>query len=204
MRLGHTAAEAVGPRPTGMATDGIGTLHSMPTRSFRAMESSSIRSAGVSIRRGMRMELRTLAMVTATVATVTVASVNLVTSGRDTVPGMPLVIEFLGRLDTRTALVGAASVDSAVPELSEEEVVDFAAAASAVVEVSGVVADSAAAEVDSVVAVVEAVSMEVAAEGTAVDGLDHDNVPLLTVEQIQGIDGRRSPVDVLPASMLRA
>src|SRR5579859_2177684 len=152
MRPEPTGVVSVGPRPHSTGTDGIGTLRLMPIRSSPTMESSSIRSAGGSTRRGMHMGLRTLATVTASVATVTVVSATLVTSGRDTDRDTPLVVAPLGRLDTRTALVEAVSADSAVRELSVAGVADSAEAASAVVEAS------VAAVADSMVA--EAVSME--------------------------------------------
>jgi hypothetical protein len=60
----------------------------------------------------MRMGLRTLATVTASVATVRVVSGTLVTSGRDTGRDTPLVVAPLGRLDTRITLVEAVSADS--------------------------------------------------------------------------------------------
>jgi hypothetical protein len=73
----------------GTATDGIGTPGLMPILSFRATESSTTRSAGVSTRRGSRLTLLTLVMASAMVATaVTTAmavSATTVASGRDTV-----------------------------------------------------------------------------------------------------------------------
>jgi hypothetical protein len=140
----------------------------MPIRSSPTTESSSIRSAGGSTRRGMHMGLRTLATVTASVATVTVVSATLVTSDRDTDRDTPLVVALLGRSDTRTALVEAVSADLAVRELSVAAVADSAEAALAVEEASvAAVADSVVA--DSMAAG-QAVSMEAEEEDTAVDG----------------------------------
>jgi len=177
MRPGLMVVESVGPRPHSTATDGIGTLRLMPIRSSPTMESSSIRSAGGSTRPGMHMELRTLATVTASVATVTVVSGTFVTLVRDTDRDTPLVVAPLGRLDTRITFEEAASADSAVVAVS--------AAVSAVVEVSvEVAADSVEAveEAASMGVAAEAVSMEVAAEVTAVDGLESQERSLLGCE----------------------
>lgn len=154
MRQGPTGAESVGPQLHSTATDGIGTRRLMPIRSSPTMESSSIRSAGGSTRRGMRMGLRTLATVTAMVAMVTVASATLVTSDRDTDHHIPLVVAPLRRLDTRITFEEAVSADSAVVAVS---------AVSAVVEASVEVA------VDSVEAVEAAGSMGVAAEAVSTE-----------------------------------
>ena len=81
----------------------------MPKLSFRATESSSTRSAGVSTHHGVRMKLRTLAMdavtaVTVTAGTVTVVLATLATSGPDTVRDTQLVVASPDPLDTPTAL----------------------------------------------------------------------------------------------------
>ena len=62
----RTGAEAVGPLAACMATDGIGTLGLTPIHLSRTMEFSSIRSAGASTPRALRLELRTLGTATVT------------------------------------------------------------------------------------------------------------------------------------------
>src|SRR5579863_1032199 len=111
-------AGVVGHQPHSTATDGIGTPGLTPIRSFPTMESLSIRLAGVSTHRGMRMGLRIMATDTAMVATVTVVSGTLVTSVRDTNRDTPLVVAPPGRLGTRVTFEEAASADSAVVAVS--------------------------------------------------------------------------------------
>jgi chromate transporter len=94
----------------------------MPILSFRATESSTTRSAGVSTRRGSRLTLPTLVMASAMVATaVTTAmavSATTVASGRDTVRCMPLTaVSPEGLPGTRTTLAEALSADLAVAEV---------------------------------------------------------------------------------------
>src|ERR1019366_10311415 len=160
IRPGRTGAWAVGPPVCGTETGGIGPQRLMPILSFRATESSSTRSAGVSTHHGVRMRLRTLAMDMVTAVTVTAVSATRGTSARDTIRGTPPGVASPRPLGTRTALVEAVSADLAVAEPSAVAVSAAAAEASAVAagEVSAVVGVSMAAEE-------EAVSMGVAAEG---------------------------------------
>src|SRR5579864_172457 len=80
----RTRAEATGLRAAGTATDGIGTQCLTPIHSSRAMEFSTIRSAGASTPRALRSELHTSG--TATVTPVSTAAAVTIILDQATVP----------------------------------------------------------------------------------------------------------------------